>query len=746
MRSSRLISVGLTIGGLAVSGVALASPSTAAPATGVNGHAYLVKIVDTSNTKSYLSTDQQILDLVDASLSRWVVESGGGLASFTRVGAMATYSGSCADPTALRTAAWGAAGTLFPGVSFSGSSGNHLMVISPNGCGSGVGTVGSMANGFANGGKTFDDDSPSKGSQSLLHELGHNFGLAHAHALSCTSATTCTTSEYGDNYAIMGTTMVKTPAFVPASLDSFERDRLGVTRTCEVPAVSLAAGQHDVTSTWDLAPRGTDSGTQGAKITDPQTGNIYFIDWRNHTGRDANAYYGGATYNKGITVEQLKTDSNGNTSSLLQALPNPGSTTAFHYALNQGESFTSGGLRIQYDSTDPNTAQVTVILTNPSGTNSALPTQQGSAVVSGTPSPNATLSAAATNWTNGSCFRYQWYDNGAAIAGARSATYQLPAVISGHTYTVAITGQQAGYQPRTATSGISTPPATGITNGGFETGDLTGWSNGASGSRAALKYPHAGTYAGFIGSTATTTATSIIGQTFTAPNNVNQVTFTYATRCLGDRTKNGFVATIRDNTTGVTQTIAAVCPATTTWTGASASIIGGHNYTLKFGNFQAASATYSAIDDVALSATAPGPTNGGFESGDLAGWAAGSGYQSVLAHARTGAYAGYLGSNSNVTVTSAIAQTFTAPANATHVSFAYATRCVGDKTKNWFNATIRDNTTGTSSTVVATTCPGTTAWTTAGASVVAGHSYTLTFANLQTGAATYSAVDDLSLS
>ncbi|MFD8478147.1 hypothetical protein [Kitasatospora sp. NPDC059673] len=99
------------------------------------------------------------------------------------------------------------------------------------------------------------------------------------------------------------------------------------------------------------------------------------------------------------------------------------------------------------------TAQITVTLTNPSGSNATpLPTQQGTATVSGTPSAGQTLTAVPTNWTAGACHRYQWLDNGAPIAEARAGTFTVPANPAGHVYTVRITGQLSGYQPLTATS------------------------------------------------------------------------------------------------------------------------------------------------------------------------------------------------------------------------------------------------------------------------------------------------------
>ena len=60
----------------------------------------------------------------------------------------------------------------------------------------------------------------------LLHELGHNLGLRHAHALACDPD--CADVTYGDKYSFMGYTTPHDPPFVPGSLDSYQRQKLGV--------------------------------------------------------------------------------------------------------------------------------------------------------------------------------------------------------------------------------------------------------------------------------------------------------------------------------------------------------------------------------------------------------------------------------------------------------------------------------------------------------------------------------------
>jgi serine protease len=93
-------------------------------------------------------------------------------------------------------------------------------------------------------------------------------------------------------------------------------------------------------------------------------------------------------------------------------------------------------------------------------------------------------------------------------------------------------------------------------------------------------------------------------------------------------------------------------------------------------------------------------------------------------------------------------QTFTLPANATGVSFWYQVHCPDTLTYDWASATLKDNTTGTTATVLANTCSNTGAWQQASAAATGGHSVTLTLANHDDnypGDATWTDYDDVSV-
>ena len=81
-------------------------------------------------------------------------------------------------------------------------------------------------------------------------------------------------------------------------------------------------------------------------------------------------------------------------------------------------------------------------------------------VISGTASVGTLLTATPGSWTpTGVSLAYQWFANGAAIAGATSAGYTPVAANAGATLTVRVTGTAPGYQPASAVSAPTAPVA-----------------------------------------------------------------------------------------------------------------------------------------------------------------------------------------------------------------------------------------------------------------------------------------------
>ena len=116
--------------------------------------------------------------------------------------------------------------------------------------------------------------------------------------------------------------------------------------------------------------------------------------------------------------------------------------------------------------------------------------------------------------------------------------------------------------------------------------------------------------------------------------------------------------------------------------------------------------------------------NGGFETGTLADWTAAGPASAIV---RTGTHSGKdaarLGKSTATSGSSSIAQTFTA--RGTDLSFWYKTSCPDTVAVSWATATLTDNTTHASVTVLARTCAAHSGWKQVSQTVVAGHTYTL---------------------
>jgi hypothetical protein len=186
--------------------------------------------------------------------------------------------------------------------------------------------------------------------------------------------------------------------------------------------------------------------------------------------------------------------------------------------------------------------------------------------------------------------------------------------------------------------------------------------------------------------------------------------------------------------------------------------VAGHSYTLTLtshdDNFTG-DPTFTLYDDVTLTTPPPpGITNGGFETGDFSGWTRTGASTAVVPPAVTpggchsGSYCARLGNTGPTNGDSSISQTFTVPSGASQLSFFYNVTCPDTVTYDWATATLKDNATGTTTTVLPNTCVSSSGWQQVTAPVVAGDSYTLTLTSHDDnwpGEPTYTLYDDVTL-
>ncbi len=160
------------------------------------------------------------------------------------------------------------------------------------------------------------------------------------------------------------------------------------------------------------------------------------------------------------------------------------------------------------------------------------------------------------------------------------------------------------------------------------------------------------------------------------------------------------------------------------------------------------STTHSTTVSLAVTSGGGGAlTNGTFETGSLSGWTTTGSAAVNTAAKHSGTYGAQLGSTAPST-DSTLSQTFTLPSNASTLSFYYSNTCPDTVTYDWITATLKDNVTGTTTTILGKTCTTTAVWTNVSTSVTgnAGHSMTLTVTNHDdnyAGDPTFSYVDDV---
>jgi hypothetical protein len=209
------------------------------------------------------------------------------------------------------------------------------------------------------------------------HELGHAFGLWHAHSLDCgTGATICssgTVVEYGDALDTMGQPQTPSPHY-----NAFQKERLGWLGYAASPSIQTVT----TSGTYTITPYEQGSGPNALKVlksTDPTTGanTWYYLEARQSVGFDA-FLTDGTCFTCGTQNEttgilfHLGTDGDGNSSDVLDMTPaTPTSSGWFDQSVGVGQSFTDSTVGVTFTPTLVGSTGATVEITiNGSSTSS----------------------------------------------------------------------------------------------------------------------------------------------------------------------------------------------------------------------------------------------------------------------------------------------------------------------------------------------------------------------------------------
>jgi hypothetical protein len=457
-------------------------PPTSDAAT---AHAQFVAAID--NKGALGQNDTQLLGHVSNVGGYWATQSNGAMSVVvpstvthydTNVSGSSCGLGSAASDF---TSTVQEAMAKFPGINPFGGT-DQLVVFVPPSCfgGSTVGR-GTVGQSFASGGVLVAESSSSIEGV-YAHETGHNYGFQHANArLAGTSL------EYYGIYDVMGFALPPQYNMLTA-LSTPYRVFQGITDAGEIQTVDLGNGLSPVHATATLKPRSDTTGLRSVKVTNPDTGEVLYLDYRSGTGQDASSAYAaggsllsGSTpifYAPGVTLNAVRSLS-GNDALVVDALG--------HTSLGTGATWSSasGLLTVTVTAIGAAGASVSVDYAPPQDFSTV-----GTPVIGGTLEVGGTVTLDTGTWVpTPTSTQIRWTADGQAQPGLDDKTsFTAGPSLVGKQLVATVTQKKVGYKTTSSTSGgavvqpgtiptSSNPSISGTAKVGFTLHAQTGtWS------------------------------------------------------------------------------------------------------------------------------------------------------------------------------------------------------------------------------------------------------------------------------
>ncbi|HEV8441398.1 MAG TPA: zinc-dependent metalloprotease family protein [Methylomirabilota bacterium] len=172
----------------------------------------------------------------------------------------------------------------------------------------------------------------------VAHEVGHNFGLYHSHALECGASTigsSCSNVEYGDVLDVMGSSSP------PKHFNAVQKELLGWLNYGSSPPITTVQSS----GVYTIDPyESVGSNPKALKVKTP-SGDWYYVEYRQAIGFDASAVSSSANVKNGVVLH-LWSQQNPNGIYLLDMTPSTDSWS--DPALDLNMTFTDSAAGISF--------------------------------------------------------------------------------------------------------------------------------------------------------------------------------------------------------------------------------------------------------------------------------------------------------------------------------------------------------------------------------------------------------------